>query len=248
MDNETVSKFINFSSGSLLYQRELELISGVLLEMKSANLIVQMGSVLLSGHLPFQGERCLSITDKKITNNGIVADYCALPLAAHSVDCVILPHVLFFYTKQTQQQILKEVYRVLKSEGRLVICEFSPHSLWRFSFIAQNMLPPKENCLGSGMLTHQLLELGFECESSHFFNFLPFSLDSQRNKNLSVLENLGEKWWPYLAAAYGLVLKKKVIYLRPLSEELKCGDMIDIPIMQSEQIELQSQALQSKRQ
>lgn len=60
------------------------------------------------------------------------AEFTQLPLAAESVDALILPHVLEF--EPDRHQLLREAERVLKPEGRLHILGFNPLSVrgwWR---------------------------------------------------------------------------------------------------------------------
>ena len=51
-----------------------------------------------------------------------------LPFANESIDLIVLPHVLEFAADP--HYILREVDRVLRPEGRLVISGFNPASLW----------------------------------------------------------------------------------------------------------------------
>jgi len=51
-----------------------------------------------------------------------------LPFASESLDLIVLPHVLEFAADP--HQILREVDRVLRPEGRLIISGFNPASLW----------------------------------------------------------------------------------------------------------------------
>mgnify|MGYP003343999542 FL=1 len=56
------------------------------------------------------------------------ADFVDLPLASHSVDLLVLPHVLEF--SANPHQVLREVQRVLMPEGHAIILCFNPRSLW----------------------------------------------------------------------------------------------------------------------
>ncbi|MBX9869447.1 MAG: class I SAM-dependent methyltransferase, partial [Burkholderiaceae bacterium] len=58
----------------------------------------------------------------------VVHEFTEMPFATHSVDLVVLPHVLEFAAEP--HQILREVDRILIPEGRLIICGFNPASLW----------------------------------------------------------------------------------------------------------------------
>ncbi|MFN5745363.1 MAG: class I SAM-dependent methyltransferase [Methylococcaceae bacterium] len=58
--------------------------------------------------------------------NFVQADANDLPFATETIDTVILPHVLEF--ESDRHQVLREVERVLKPEGRLFILGLSPWS------------------------------------------------------------------------------------------------------------------------
>jgi len=51
-----------------------------------------------------------------------------LPFECSSLDLVLLPHVLEFNAHP--HQILREVERVLRPEGNVIISGFNPRSLW----------------------------------------------------------------------------------------------------------------------
>ncbi|MES2211867.1 MAG: class I SAM-dependent methyltransferase, partial [Pseudomonadota bacterium] len=58
----------------------------------------------------------------------VLASPEALPIACNSVDVVFLPHIL--ENLATPALALREAYRILRPEGRLVVCGFNPWSLW----------------------------------------------------------------------------------------------------------------------
>ena len=60
----------------------------------------------------------------------------ALPIASESIDTVILPHVLEFVADR--HQVLREVERVLKPEGRLFILGLNPWSPARYLHLPKN--------------------------------------------------------------------------------------------------------------
>ncbi len=51
-----------------------------------------------------------------------------LPFESGSVDLALLPHVLEFH--KHPHQILREIERVLRPEGNVIISGFNPRSLW----------------------------------------------------------------------------------------------------------------------
>lgn len=68
--------------------------------------------------------QCLGSQDAK----KIQAESCRLPLHSDSVDMIILPHLLEFDADRLQT--MREVERVLKPEGVLVVLNFNPWNYW----------------------------------------------------------------------------------------------------------------------
>ena len=58
----------------------------------------------------------------------VIHRYEELPFATHSIDLVVMPHILEF--ADDPHQVLREVERVLVPEGHVVITGFNPASLW----------------------------------------------------------------------------------------------------------------------
>jgi ubiquinone/menaquinone biosynthesis C-methylase UbiE len=58
----------------------------------------------------------------------VLCDLRQLPFAAHSIDLVVMAHVLEFH--DDPHQILREVERVLIPEGEVIIAGFNPISIW----------------------------------------------------------------------------------------------------------------------
>jgi len=58
----------------------------------------------------------------------LVEHFEELPIATESLDLVVLPHVLEFAADP--HQVLREVDRVLRPEGRVIVSGFNPVSLW----------------------------------------------------------------------------------------------------------------------
>lgn len=70
------------------------------------------------------------------TARHINAKAYALPIQTESMDMVIVPHLLEFYTHRFQT--MREIERVLKPEGVLVVLNFNPLSFWvRYQFLLE---------------------------------------------------------------------------------------------------------------
>jgi len=61
-----------------------------------------------------------------------------LPLQCDSVDMIVLPHILEF--DAFRFQTMREVERVLKPEGIVVILNFNPWSIWKGHFIRRTRI------------------------------------------------------------------------------------------------------------
>jgi SAM-dependent methyltransferase len=100
---------------------------------------------------------------------GVKAAPGNLPIASESIDLLILPHVLEF--EGDPHQVLREVERVLRPEGQLVVLTFNPFSFHdmvrRLSrgtpFRRQGFIPPAR-------LLDWLRLLKFEAEYAAAFN------------------------------------------------------------------------------
>ena len=58
----------------------------------------------------------------------VINRYEELPFATHSIDLVVMPHILEFASDP--HQVLREVERILVPEGHVIITGFNPYSLW----------------------------------------------------------------------------------------------------------------------
>ena len=142
----------------------------------------------------------------------------ALPLRDNTADVVLLPHTLEL--SDYPHQVLREVYRVLRPEGRLVLTGFNPHSLWTFSRgWYGRVLPSRQDCLHLNRLKDWLNVLGMVVQQGQFMCYAPACQNEQRLRRFGFLDAMGNRWWPQAAAVYGLVAVKRVVYLRPLPKQ-----------------------------
>ncbi len=92
--------------------------------------------------------------------------YC-LPIQSESVDMVILPHMLEF--DDSRFQTMREVERILKPEGCLVILNFNPLSIWVNLHSLWNIRMSKNgvaNLISRTRITDWLKLLNFEVKST----------------------------------------------------------------------------------
>ncbi len=130
-----------------------------------------------------------------------------LPLATHSVDLLVLPHVLEF--AENPHQILREAERVLIPEGQMVITGFNPMSLWGLKRRTHQMLrrdpgefPWAGRFIGLPRLKDWLSLLGFEINGGQFGCYAPPVSQSKWIDRFRFAEVVGARWWPIAGGAY----------------------------------------------
>ena len=144
------------------------------------------------------------------------AHYDALPIATGSVEAVLLPHTLEY--APSPHVLLREVDRVLRGEGQLLVCGFNPHGPWGLRHrISQGRFPPSsQRLLGEGRLRDWLSLLGFEVLSTRRYLFAPPWSRRPRNDAAGWLERRGPILVPPLAGAYLLRACKRVRCITPI--------------------------------
>ena len=147
----------------------------------------------------------------------LLAGAASLPFAAHSVDVVVMPHVLEYVPDPGA--VLKETERILVQDGRLIVTGFSPWSLWglcRLNPVWRKRPPWDGRFLSTARLRHWLSMLGFEVVEADSFFFRPPCNSGKLLRRLLFLEKLGAACWPFLGAAYLLVAQKRRAPLNPI--------------------------------
>jgi SAM-dependent methyltransferase len=130
-----------------------------------------------------------------------------LPIADESLDLLVLPHVLEFCSDP--HAMLREVDRVLRPEGKLVVTGFNPISLWGLS-----KPTPRQQLIGLPRLRDWLKLLSFENEPSLYGCYRPPIKDAALLERFGFFEKAGDRWWPICGAVYMHCAVKKVHNMR----------------------------------
>jgi SAM-dependent methyltransferase len=152
-------------------------------------------------------------------------DFDALPFDSQSLDLVVLPHALEL--APDPHLTLREVERVLRPEGRVVIVGFNPTSLWGlrqrlghmrrglgFSRRRPLFLPSEGDFIGYRRLRDWLRLLSFEVEAGRFGCYRPPVGSEPWLARYEWAERLGDRWWPVFGAVYSLTAVKRVRGMR----------------------------------
>jgi SAM-dependent methyltransferase len=146
----------------------------------------------------------------------IRAHYDALPVASGSVEAVLLPHTLEI--APNPHDLLREVERVLRGEGQLVICGFNPLGPWGLRHLLgrRRFPPPVDRLLAEGRIRDWLRLLGFEVVEARRYLFAPPWARRVPDDGSSWLERRGPELLPPLAGAYVLKSRKRVRTMTPI--------------------------------
>jgi len=153
------------------------------------------------------------------------SDFDALPFDSQSLDLVVLPHALEL--ARDPHLTLREVERVLRPEGRVVIVGFNPASLWglrqRMGHMCRRVgvgarrhlfLPSEGEFIGYRRIRDWLRLLSFEVEAGRFGCYRPPVGSDRWLARYEWTESLGDRWWPVFGAVYSLTAVKRVRGMR----------------------------------
>jgi SAM-dependent methyltransferase len=146
------------------------------------------------------------------------ADFRDLPIAANSIDLVVLPHVLEF--TDDPHQILREVVRVLVPEGQVVISGFNPWSLLGLKRIAPSaraQVPWAGRFINLPRLKDWLSLLSFDVIGGRMHGYLPPFSQERWLRRFNFLDSAGDRWWPFAGGIYLLQAVKRVRGMRVIT-------------------------------
>jgi len=164
----------------------------------------------------------------------MVCDPAALPFAEQSLDLILLPHTL--EQSAHPHGALREVERVLRPEGRVVISGLNPLSLWatrqRRSHLLARLglqglsdralyLPRSGEFISHWRIKDWLALLGFEVTAVRFGVYAPAVQSEKWLSRYDWMERHGARWWPVLGAVYTVEAVKRVRGMRLLGPAWK---------------------------
>ncbi|MFZ9039805.1 MAG: class I SAM-dependent methyltransferase [Gammaproteobacteria bacterium] len=140
-----------------------------------------------------------------------------LPIASDSVDLVILMHHLS--NTAEPHAVLREAFRILIPEGKLIIIDFNPVSLWGLRHFLQSWLeqvPFTGHLYTARRIDDWMRLLGFD--QDHFFRagYLPPIQKPSVTRHLGWLEKGTRNWLPLLGSVNLLFYSKNISPLTPV--------------------------------
>jgi SAM-dependent methyltransferase len=144
------------------------------------------------------------------TTGDALADPHQLPFKENQFDVILMPHVLEFHSMP--HEVLREAYRVLRPEGKLLVTGFNPYSLygvkryfgrdregaWSAEFIALHRMKDWLTLLGFDLVEGQLDAYHAPTQSERTI------------ERPDWLERAGERWWPFAGGVYFLHAVKRI--------------------------------------
>ena len=136
----------------------------------------------------------------------------SLPIQGESVDLILLPHLLEFDAHRFQT--MREIERVLKPEGHLIIINFNPWSFWvRYQYLWKKKLA--DSWQGHFISKQRVLDwlklLNFETRSESEFNIESYQSVAG--------ENFKTGYFSFFTTAYAIRAIKRRFTLIPLASD-----------------------------
>lgn len=160
-----------------------------------------------------------------------------LPFDCDSMDLVVLPHVLEF--SENPHQVLREVERVLRPEGNLIISGLNPRSLWGLkksmgglkkslkclhrASDKQQGYPWSGNFIALPRLKDWLALLSFEVVGGRFAAYAPPFQQTKWLERFSFMEAAGDRWWAVSGGVYFVHAIKRVHGMRLIKPQWNEG-------------------------
>jgi SAM-dependent methyltransferase len=164
--------------------------------------------------------KALLTFDQSEDTGDIVGDPARLGIASDSVDVVFLPHTL--ERTPSPHALLREVDRVLRADGHLIVLSFVPGSAWGLRHLLARKGYPfgARRMLRERRLRDWLELLSFEVDTSiGYCHTLP--LERFRQLGTFPRERWAQRWLPMLAGGYLLCAQKRTRTLTPIRSAWK---------------------------
>ncbi|XXQ67270.1 hypothetical protein ACKLNO_06365 [Neisseriaceae bacterium B1] len=142
----------------------------------------------------------------------IIANAVQTPWRDHEFDTLIAAHRTDWHSGNENLALLVEWYRITKSQGKLLLTTFNPHTLCR---IAHSEPSPFANLVSPKKLIQQAENLGWQLEQCRFLLHTPFFRQPENTATAQIIDKILAFSLPQSAAVYGLVFSKPTACLTP---------------------------------
>lgn len=234
MHRKVLIDWFSTGKGQILQQQEAAFLARSI-TVSCKQVIVQIGSLgwedLFIDCSLYERFYVINATSSPCTASRLVRGAAeALPFESESVDMIIMPHLLDF--EQHKHQVLREVERVLKAEGKLIILGFNPWNSYiylQYIKYREKNSPWHPDLLSRSRLEDWLNLLNFEVELAAGFDF-----DAMR----TTAGHTERRKKRITSVAYAIKAIKRRYHLIPLTPVggyqpgVAMAKLIDMPIRQ----------------
>jgi SAM-dependent methyltransferase len=169
------------------------------------------GRAPLAGIPGWQGEGC--VHEGGAVSRLVVERFEELPFAEQSIDLMVMPHVLEF--AEDPHEVLREVNRVLRPEGRVLLSGLNPISLWGArQVMPRPFLPARAKLIGLPRLRDWFKLLSLDYERGRYGCYRPPCRTDRWLQRTEFMEKAGDRWWPICGAVYFVTVVKRVRAMR----------------------------------
>ncbi len=144
------------------------------------------------------------------TAASVLAEPDQLPFAENQFDLIVLPHTLEF--QALPHEVLREVFRILRPEGRLLISGFNPYSMFGIKryFGRDRSGPWGSEFISLSRAKDWLTLLGFDIVGGQLDCYTLPAQNDRTLQRLRWLEKTGDRSWPFAGGIYFLHAVKRV--------------------------------------
>ncbi|MGI9292337.1 MAG: class I SAM-dependent methyltransferase [Pseudomonadales bacterium] len=235
IEQQRVVRWLASGPGKLFLRVEQSLLDKHLPRLFGVHLLQSsvLGSTDMCTASPVNHRFFAVTVDQKAGQRTTISELEQLPLENDSVDVIVLQHVLEF--SDDPHAVLREMYRVLRPEGRIVVLVFNP---WSMLGLQQRLLRRfranawRCHSIGGHRVTDWLQVLGFDVNSLDYCWYSPaLSSDRLRNSMLKLEAPLHRVLRPLGGASIVVATKKSatLIPIRKRWRELRPG--LAVPAM-----------------
>lgn len=175
-------------------------------------------NLLTANRIPLQQ----TLADAGLAN--CLTDFAHLPIDSQSIDLVVLPFVLDFAADP--HQVLREIERILRPEGQLIVFGLNPWSLWGLRCWGHRIwanlrkqpahFPWNGHYLSPPRLRDWMKLLSFEAHRPVWGCFAPPCESAKTLQRLAFMDAIGQRVWPFSGGVYQIHAVKRVTGIRLL--------------------------------
>lgn len=148
-----------------------------------------------------------------LQRNHVRAQFHELPFETQSIDLCLMPHVLEF--SENPHEVLREIDRVLRPEGRILVLGFNPWSLFGTRKLWTSRGYPWQGQFVSLVRIKDWLQLlGLEPASGRLACYIPPCETDKWQRRFRFMEPTGDRWWGVAGGVYMLEAIKRVTGVR----------------------------------